>query len=96
MDDQPVWLNANNTNQILSIPYPQEMNDIPYFLSNKSHISQFVADIKDNFSELYEESVRNETAYVCGLALHPYMTATPVESIAESVEIYQKCAKGKE
>jgi len=81
MDDQPVWLNINNGNknkkQILSIPYPQEMNDIPYFLSNKYHSSQFVQDIIDNFDELHEESVRNNTSYVCGLALHPYIIGQP-------------------
>eukprot|EP01084_Bolivina_argentea_P183561 316725_1 len=79
MDDQPVWLKVDPTGnkKILSIPYPQEMNDIPYFLSNKYHITQFVDDIKDNFDELYEESVRNDTAYVCGLSLHPYIVGQP-------------------
>lgn len=80
MDDQPVWMSLSaqkKEDKILSIPYPQEMNDIPYFLSNKYHSSQFVNDIKNNFDELYEESVRNDTSYVCGLALHPYIIGQP-------------------
>ena len=29
MDDQPIWMATRSGGRILSVPYPQELNDIP-------------------------------------------------------------------
>ena len=43
MDDQPVWMRTR-TGRILSIPYPQEINDIPSIVARKDGRSGFRGD----------------------------------------------------
>jgi peptidoglycan/xylan/chitin deacetylase (PgdA/CDA1 family) len=74
MDDQPVWMRANGT-RILSVPYPQELNDIPAIVARKDSPAAFAESIVDAFDELSEQS--EAAPLVMGIALHPYIIAHP-------------------
>jgi peptidoglycan/xylan/chitin deacetylase (PgdA/CDA1 family) len=74
MDDQPVWMRTRS-GRILSIPYPQEVNDIPSIVARKDSASDFAAMITDNFDEMQEQS--EGQALVMGVALHPYIVGQP-------------------
>jgi allantoinase len=73
-DDQPVWFKTRH-GRILSVPYPQELNDIPMIVGRKLDGAQFAAMIVDQFDEMLAESVRRPL--VLGLALHPYLVGQP-------------------
>lgn len=73
-DDQPVWFKTRR-GRILSVPYPQELNDIPMIVGRKLDGSAFADMIIDNFDELLEESARRPL--VMGLALHAYLVGQP-------------------
>jgi allantoinase len=74
MDDQPIWMRADG-GRILSVPYPQELNDIPAIVARKDSPTAFADSIVDSFDELSEQS---QTApLVMGIALHPYIIAHP-------------------
>lgn len=74
MDDQPVWMRTRK-GRILSIPYPQEVNDIPSIVARKDGAAQFADMIIDNFDEMLEQS-KNQPL-VMGIALHPYLVGQP-------------------
>jgi peptidoglycan/xylan/chitin deacetylase (PgdA/CDA1 family) len=74
MDDQPVWMQTS-AGRLLSIPYPQEANDIPSIVARKDGAAQFADMIIDNFDEMLEQS-RTQTL-VMGIALHPYLVGQP-------------------
>jgi peptidoglycan/xylan/chitin deacetylase (PgdA/CDA1 family) len=74
MDDQPVWMRAG-AGHILSVPYPQELNDIPAIIARKDSPAQFADSIVDAFDEMMEQSVG--APLVMGIALHPYIIAHP-------------------
>jgi peptidoglycan/xylan/chitin deacetylase (PgdA/CDA1 family) len=75
MDDQPVWFATRNGGRILSVPYPQELNDIPSIVGRKDSGEQFAAMIDDGFEEMLEQSAKQ--ALVMGIALHPYLVGQP-------------------
>ena len=74
MDDQPVWMRTR-TGRILSIPYPQEVNDIPSIVARKDGAGYFADMIIDNFDEMLEQS--RSQPLVMGIALHPYLVGQP-------------------
>jgi peptidoglycan/xylan/chitin deacetylase (PgdA/CDA1 family) len=74
MDDQPVWMRTRK-GRILSIPYPQEVNDIPSIVARKDGAAQFADMIIDNFDEMLEQSKKQPL--VMGIALHPYLVGQP-------------------
>ncbi|MEY8120324.1 polysaccharide deacetylase family protein [Falsihalocynthiibacter sp. BN13B15] len=74
MDDQPVWMQTSN-GRLLSIPYPQEINDIPSIVARKDSASDFADMIIDNFDEMLEQSTHQPL--VMGIALHPYLVGQP-------------------
>jgi peptidoglycan/xylan/chitin deacetylase (PgdA/CDA1 family) len=74
MDDQPVWMQAH-AGRILSVPYPQELNDIPAIIARKDSPSQFADSIVDAFHEMKQQAVA--APLVMGIALHPYIIAHP-------------------
>lgn len=75
MDDQPIWFSTRNGGRILSVPYPQELNDIPSIVGRKDSGEQFAQMIVDNFEEMLEQSTKQPL--VMGIALHPYIVGQP-------------------
>lgn len=74
MDDQPVWMRTRG-GRILSIPYPQEANDIPAIVARKDGAAQFADTLIDTFDEMLEQS--RAQPLVMGIALHPYLVGQP-------------------
>ena len=74
MDDQPVWFKTRH-GRILSVPYPQEVNDIPAIVARKMNADAFADMIVDNFDEMLEQSA--DGPLVMGIALHPYLVGQP-------------------
>ncbi|MES1926005.1 polysaccharide deacetylase family protein [Salinisphaera sp. T31B1] len=75
-DDQPTWMATRGApGQILSVPYPQEINDIPSIVAHHIDYREFSARIVDQFDEMYEQSCQQ--SLVMGIALHPYIMGQP-------------------
>ncbi|MFD0933577.1 polysaccharide deacetylase family protein [Methylobacterium trifolii] len=74
-DDQPVWFSTRGGGRILSVPYPQELNDIPAIVARKDTGRQFAEAIVDAFDEMREQS--RDAPLVMGIALHPYIVGQP-------------------
>ena len=74
MDDQPIWMRTDH-GPLLSIPYPQEVNDIPAIAARKDGADYFAAMIVDAFDEMLEQS--RGQPLVMGIALHPYLVGQP-------------------
>ena len=74
MDDQPVWMRTR-AGPLLSIPYPQEVNDIPSIVARKDSAAVFAEMIVDTFDEMLDQSVQQPL--VMGIALHPYIVGQP-------------------
>ena len=74
MDDQPVWFRTRG-GRILSIPYPQELNDIPAIIARRVEGAAFADMIVDQFEEMLEQSC--DAPLVMGIALHPYIVGQP-------------------
>ncbi|WP_008317327.1 polysaccharide deacetylase family protein [Leptolyngbya sp. PCC 6406] len=73
-DDQPIWFKTRQ-GRILSVPYPQEINDIPAILARKASAAEFAEMIVDTFDEMLEQSRQQPLVY--GIALHPYIVGQP-------------------
>lgn len=58
-----------------SIPYPQELNDIPMLVARQMDAKDFAQIIIDNFDEMLEQS--QAQPLVMGIALHPYLVGQP-------------------
>ncbi|MBX9932095.1 MAG: polysaccharide deacetylase family protein [Methylobacterium sp.] len=74
-DDQPVWFATREGGRILSVPYPQELNDIPAVVARKDTGRAFAEAIVDAFDEMLEQS--RTAPLVMGIALHPYIVGQP-------------------
>lgn len=74
MDDQPIWMRAR-AGRLLSIPYPQELNDIPAIVVRRASAADFAAMIIDSFDEMLEQA--RAQPLVMGIALHPYIVGQP-------------------
>jgi allantoinase len=73
-DDQPVWMKTRK-GRILSVPYPQELNDIPQIVARKREGADFATMIVDAFEVLQAECAQRPL--VMGVALHPYLVGWP-------------------
>jgi peptidoglycan/xylan/chitin deacetylase (PgdA/CDA1 family) len=73
-DDQPVRMQTRH-GSLWSIPYPQEINDIPMIVARQMDAKDFAQMIIDNFDEMLEQSVHQPL--VMGIALHPYIIGQP-------------------
>jgi hypothetical protein len=58
-----------------SIPYPQELNDIPMIMGRHLDGSAFADMVIDNFDEMLAQS--QQQSLVMGIALHPYIVGQP-------------------
>lgn len=59
----------------MSVPYPQELNDIPAIAVRRQSTSTFADMIVGNFDEM--PSHAREQPLVMGIALHPYIVGQP-------------------
>ena len=73
-DDQPVEFETRS-GKLWSIPYPQELNDIPMIVARQMDGRDFADIIVDNFDEMLRQSY--EQPLVMGIALHPYLVGQP-------------------
>ena len=73
-DDQPCWLNTR-AGKLLSMPYPQELNDIPAIVVRRTAADVFADMIVDNFDEMLAQS--RAQPLVMGIALHAYIVGQP-------------------
>lgn len=74
-DDQPVLMNTRNQKPLWSIPYPQELNDIPMMIGRQMDGADFADMIIDQCEEMLDQSRRQPL--VMGIALHPYLVGQP-------------------
>jgi len=74
-DDQPILMNTRSGQTLWSIPYPQEVNDIPMVIGRQMDGKDFADLIIDNFDEMRLQSVQQPL--VMGIALHPYIVGQP-------------------
>ena len=75
MDDQPVWLATRDHGRILSVPYPQEINDIPAITARAMSAADFCTMLVDQFEEMLTQSAAQPL--VMGISLHPYIFGQP-------------------
>jgi peptidoglycan/xylan/chitin deacetylase (PgdA/CDA1 family) len=73
-DDQPFPMRVKS-GRLISVPYSQELNDIPAFLRVGYTPEQFCQIVCDQFDVLYAEGARS--GRVMALALHPYLSGHP-------------------
>jgi len=68
-------MRTRNGGRILSLPYPQELNDIPAIVCRNVSGSEFADMIADSFDEMLEQSAGGPL--VMGIALHAYIVGQP-------------------
>ena len=73
-DDQPMLMDTR-AGPLWSVPYPQELNDIPMIIGRRMDAKDFAQMIIDQFDEMLEQSQRQ--SLVMGIALHPYLVGQP-------------------
>ena len=73
-DDQPVWMETAH-GPLLSVPYPQEINDIPAIMVRRASAGDFADMIVAQFDEMLEQS--EAQPLVMGIALHAYIVGQP-------------------
>ena len=74
-DDQPTRMTTRSGLGLWSIPYPQELNDIPMIVNRQLDGKDFSNMIIDQFDEMLEQS--HHQPLVMGIALHPYLVGQP-------------------
>lgn len=74
-DDQPLPMRTRSGQRLWSIPYPQEVNDIPAIMARQMDSRDFADLIIDNFDEMLAQS--RHQPLVMGIALHPYIIGQP-------------------
>ncbi|MEP4803436.1 MAG: polysaccharide deacetylase, partial [Hyphomicrobiales bacterium] len=73
-DEQPIWMQTRR-GRILSVPYPQELNDIPQIVARQKEGEDFANMIVDAFNTMIIESERRPL--IMGIALHAYLMGYP-------------------
>jgi peptidoglycan/xylan/chitin deacetylase (PgdA/CDA1 family) len=73
-DDQPYSFRVK-AGRLISIPYANEINDIPFYVGKGATPDQFRQAIQDCFDVLYEEG--KVTGKVMAIALHPFLSGVP-------------------
>ncbi|KAF1021013.1 MAG: Peptidoglycan deacetylase [Paracidovorax wautersii] len=74
-DDQPLPMRTRNGGVLWSVPYPQELNDIPAIVARRMSAVDFAQMTIDNLDEMLAQSARQPL--VMGIALHPYIIGQP-------------------
>jgi peptidoglycan/xylan/chitin deacetylase (PgdA/CDA1 family) len=73
-DEQPTRL-STRAGALWSIPYPQELNDIPMIIARQMDARDFADMVVDNFDEMLVQS--KGQPLVMGIALHAYLVGQP-------------------
>ena len=71
MDDQPIWMKTRRGGRLLSIPYAQELNDIPQIVARKIEGDQFADMVISGFHRQLTNA-RKQTI-IFSVCLHPYL-----------------------
>lgn len=74
-DDQPHRMRTRSGQALWSVPYPQELNDIPMIVARQMDAKDFAQMIVDNTDEMLDQS--RAQPLVMGIALHPYLVGQP-------------------
>lgn len=74
MDDQPVVL-STRAGPLLSVPYPQELNDSNAIVARRHSAADFADMIVDQFDEMREQAA--DKPLCMGVALHAYVAGQP-------------------
>ncbi len=74
-DDQPLPMRTRSGKPLWSVPYPQELNDIPMIVVRQMDAKDFAQIIIDNLDEMLEQA--RAQPLVMGIALHPYIVGQP-------------------
>jgi allantoinase len=73
-DDQPFWLRTAS-GPLLSVPYPQEINDSSTVIGRLANAQQFGDMIIDQFDEMLGQAT--DQPLVMGIALHSHISGQP-------------------
>jgi allantoinase len=78
-DDQPLPVYTRGGHVLWSVPYPQELNDIPMIVARQMDAKDFCQMIIDNLDEMLVQTQQTDDApaLVMGIALHPYIVGQP-------------------
>lgn len=87
-DDRPTPMRTR-AGTLWSVPYPQEVNDIPTISSHRVSMGEFATMIRDQFHELREQS--RHQPLVMGIALHPWLVGQPFR-LRQLREVLQELA----
>lgn len=74
MDDQPVWLKTRG-GRLLSVPYPQELNDSAAIIGRHVSAAEFADMIIDQFDEMVMQA--RDQPLVMGISLHAMIAGQP-------------------
>lgn len=74
-DDQPIRMSTRNAQGLWSVPYPQELNDIPMIVARQMDGKDFAQMLIDQLDEMLAQSCHQPL--VMGIALHPYLVGQP-------------------
>ncbi|MEJ2686711.1 MAG: polysaccharide deacetylase family protein [Gammaproteobacteria bacterium] len=74
-DDQPTQFRTRSGGSFWSVPYPQELNDIPAVMARHAGADEFAGMIVDAYDEMINQSAAQPL--VMGIALHPYVVGQP-------------------
>lgn len=80
--------------KILSIPYSQEINDIPAIVARHESHQAFADMIIDQFDEMLMQA-NGKCPLVLGIALHPYIVGQPfrLRQLRRALQHITKCAE---
>ena len=73
-DDQPFWMRTR-AGQMLSVPYPIEINDSPAMLNRRHTPQDFEQMAIDQFEQMLKDSEKQPL--VCGLSTHTFVVGQP-------------------
>lgn len=77
-DDEPQYMRTRSGGSLLSVPYAQELNDIPSIMVRRVSAADFADMIIDNLDEMLDQaSVPDGPPLVMSVALHPYIVGQP-------------------
>lgn len=91
-DDQPMPMKTRK-GVLWSVPYPQELNDIPMLVARQLDMLAFSQMIEDQFDEMLLQSAQQPL--VMGIALHPYLIGHPYRLKALRAALMRIRARGQ-